>query len=87
MQSFWKPSQQIGSSPTILDYGSVSILKLTIWVSINAYHYRGQKSSSRSWLDGVTRRVIDIFVETFGLIRVRAHTVVAAVCTVAVGSL
>jgi hypothetical protein len=86
MQSFWKPSQQVGSSPTILDYVSVSFLKLRIWASVNAYHDRGQKSCSRPGFHGVAH-LFDISGGLGGFIRVCAHTVVTAVCTVAVGSL
>jgi hypothetical protein len=87
MQSFWKPSQQMGSSPTTLDYGSVNILQLTIWTPIDAYHDRGQKGSSGPGFHRVTRGLVDKFIVLFGFIRVRAHTVIAAVCAVAVSSL
>jgi hypothetical protein len=40
MQSSWKPSQQIGSDPTILDYGKVSMMETMILGLM--YHDRWQ---------------------------------------------
>lgn len=83
MQSFWNPTQQIGSSPTILDWEVLVSCDWSVW-NISTHHDGWQQRSARPRLNRVTSHRAHVPVRVVSSIRVRSHSVTAAIGAVAV---
>jgi D-serine dehydratase len=83
MESSWKPSQQIGSSPTDLDYNKVSCY--SCGRHNRTYHDGRQQSSPCPGLDRVLDRLVGGALTVSGChLRVRSHAVSCAICSAAI---
>lgn len=81
MLSSWNPSQQIGSSPTILDCYS---LVRSQPKAVCTYHDRRQQSCPCPRFNGVAHSLITIAICVFGFLRIGPHTIACAVGSVAI---